>query len=83
MSGAKIPADHPHGFNYLLLLDIVDIVFAPVCTADIATYLRELIHEHHSTFQELYPHCPNCAEDALYDTYPGMDYKVGIKILIH
>lgn len=58
MTGAKIPANHPHWLNYLLLLDIVDIVFAPVCTADIATYLQELIHEHHSTFQELYPHCP-------------------------
>ena len=37
--------DWPHWLNFILLLDIVDIVFAPVCTADIAVpKMHYMIH---------------------------------------
>ena len=58
MIGEQIPRDHPNWMNFLLLLTIMDITFAPVTTADVITYLREVINDHHTGFQELYPDSP-------------------------
>ena len=63
-----MPADHPHWLNFLLLLDIV----CPCLPADI----NKTINKTRAVSTLLH-----CAKDAPYDTYPGMDYKVGIKIL--
>lgn len=55
MIGQLIPENEPHWDSFLLHLTIIDYVFAPVTSADIADYLRQLIHEHHTAFRELYP----------------------------
>lgn len=57
MIGTHIPPDDEKWQLYLLLLDIVDIIFAEVTTADKAVYLSNLIADHHSRFVQLYPHC--------------------------
>ena len=44
-----------HWCNYLLLLDIVDIMFARRITEDTPGVLHHLIEEHHSNFTRLYP----------------------------
>jgi len=50
-----IPADDRTWRIFLLLLDICDIVFAPTLTAGQATYLAELIADHHSLLKQQYP----------------------------
>ena len=42
----------------LLLLTIVDYTFAPVISASMIAYLKEMIHDHHTTFLEIYPSSP-------------------------
>lgn len=46
--GGLVPEDDPYWINYLLLLEITDIVLAPFCTRGIVAHLRELISEHHT-----------------------------------
>ena len=58
MIGSKIPEMNPYWKNFLLMLTIIDYVFAPAISADIVDYLRQLIYEHHKAFRELYPDCP-------------------------
>ena len=56
--GDLVPEGDPYWENYLTLLKIINYVFAPVTSLDIAGHLRQLIEEHHETFVELYPHKP-------------------------
>ncbi len=56
MLGAYIPEEDKKWQNYLLLLRIVDILFARRITEDVPGVLNEYIHEHHSNFVQLYPH---------------------------
>lgn len=53
--GDKIPESHPHYENFLLHLQIINAVFAPVTATGRASLVRELIAEHHEKFGELYP----------------------------
>ena len=53
--GDKIPKDSDHWRNFLLLLDIVDCVFAPVCDGYVVADLRSQIEAHHLEFKRLYP----------------------------
>ena len=53
--GDCVPEDGDRWLLYLKLLEIVDILFSPTTTADHASYLRALIHDHHEEFQQLYP----------------------------
>ena len=55
--GHRVPEDDNHWENFVLLLSITDMVFAPVLSTDCAAYLRELICEHHENFKTLYPTC--------------------------
>lgn len=41
--------------NFLTLMKIVDILFAPTTTTELLEYLARRIEGHHITFQELYP----------------------------
>ncbi len=66
-----MPEDDPYWINYLLLLEITDIVLAPFCTRGIIAHLRELISEHHSSFVKLYPNRP---------LTPKMHYLVDIDV---
>ena len=56
MLGAYIPEDDKRWQNYLLLLKIVDILFARRITEDVPGVLNEYVCEHHSNFVQLYPH---------------------------
>ena len=53
--GHLIPEDDEYWENFLCLLDIMDILFAPNVSVDSCGYLEALISDHHSTFVELYP----------------------------
>ncbi len=54
MFGEIIPEGDEHWENFLRLLTIVDIVFAPLCSKDWAGFLRDEINWHHQMFKELY-----------------------------
>ena len=69
MIGENIPIGDQHWDCYLLMMTIVDYVFAPVTSKDITAYLKELIQEHHETFREVYPLSP---------IIPKMHYMVHI-----
>ena len=63
MIGGKISVSDERWMNFIRLLEIIDLVFAPVLSNDHVAYLSTLIEEHHQGFKELYPSCniaPNC-----------------------
>lgn len=57
MIGSHIPFDNPHWQNFLVLLEIIDYLFAPIISPDCIDHIRILIRDHHSTFKSLYPEC--------------------------
>lgn len=57
MIGAMISQTDSRWQNFLLLLEIIDYLFAPVLSRDHVGYLQILIEEHHQAFTELYPFC--------------------------
>ena len=57
MIGDLIPEHDPYWDNYLLLLTIVDYIFAPTLSKSSSAFLTVLINEHLSDFCELYPNC--------------------------
>ena len=46
----KNPESDRRWKNYLVLLDIIDIVFSPLISEDHISYLHLLIEEHHHAF---------------------------------
>ena len=78
MIGDRVSDDDEYWKNFLLLLDILDYVFAPVISTDCVAHLKVLICEHHQAFKELYPTCsiipkmhymihyPECIEKYIY-----------------
>lgn len=55
MVGKFVPMSDQKWNNYLLLLDIVDLLFARRITEDTPGVLHEYIKEHHTNFAQLYP----------------------------
>lgn len=55
MIGSWIPRDNEHWLLYLLLLDVIDILFAPDVTEEDIALLSVLILDHHNDFVRLYP----------------------------
>lgn len=55
--GNSIPTDDAHWSNFLLLLHIIDYIFAPVISLNTVDYLEVLINEHHTAFTKLYKDC--------------------------
>jgi len=53
-----VPLGDQHYECFLKLLTIVDYVFAPVTSPDIASFMKQLIVDHHEMFKEMYPSCP-------------------------
>ena len=53
--GNKVPEHEPKWENYLSLMKIVDLLFAPTINEDLVGYLSRLIEEHHDEFKKLYP----------------------------
>ena len=58
MIGSDVPVDDEHWDNFLLLLQIADLLMAPKITEDEVAFLQTLIEEHHSNFVNLYPSSP-------------------------
>jgi len=52
--GDLVPTSHAHWENYLLFLDIMDRLFAPVILREDVGYLESLISDHHHEFVSLY-----------------------------
>ena len=57
MIGDKVPDTDHRWKNFLLLLEIIDYVFAPVLSPDDVAYIHLIIDEHHQELVELYPGC--------------------------
>lgn len=55
--GDLVPDDDPYWDNYLLLLTIVDYVFAPTLSKRTPAFLTVLINDHLSQFKEIYTNC--------------------------
>jgi len=55
MIGSQIPQEEPHWKLLLMLLDILDSVFAPEINKNLSSYLSHLIAENHSHFKNMYP----------------------------
>ncbi len=55
MVGKHVPEGDEHWENYLLMLEITDILFAPEISVDDIGYLKILIELHHEAFTTLYP----------------------------
>lgn len=53
--GHLVPEGNAYWENFLLLLEIMDILFARRIPKDECGYLESLIRDHHTTFKELYP----------------------------
>jgi hypothetical protein len=52
--GDLIPEDDSHWQNFLLLLQIEEILFAPTTSPELATYLAVLVGEYLESFSKLY-----------------------------
>ncbi len=52
--GGSVPEGDQHWKNYLLLLTIADLLFAPEVTEDDVGYLDVILKEHHQQFIKLY-----------------------------
>ena len=57
MIGKLISESDDHWLNFLLLMSIVDHLFAPILSRECSEYLKVLIADHHKTWTELYPSC--------------------------
>ncbi|EDO36381.1 predicted protein [Nematostella vectensis] len=55
--GSCIPGDDEKWQLFIILLEIVSIIFSEVITKDKAAHLRDLITDHHTRFATLYPEC--------------------------
>ena len=55
MIGVWIPRENEHWMLYLLMLEIVDILFAPDLTQEYISLLSVLVLDHHNDFTDLYP----------------------------
>ena len=53
--GHLVPESDPYWENFLRLLDIMDIIFAPCIGPQACGELEALISDHHCTFTEIYP----------------------------
>ena len=73
MIGKKIPEDDDNWSNYLVLLEIVDLLFASEITEDEVCYLSTLILDHHTELCKLYPQA---------SVTPKMHYLIHIPRLI-
>ena len=76
MIGHCIPQDNVYWLNFLLLLQIIDYLFAPLISPECIDHLQILICDHHSTFRQLYPNCNIIPKMHYYDTLPKFDTKV-------
>lgn len=53
--GHLVPEENENWQNFLLLLEIMDILFSREILKEECGYLESLINDHHLKFKELYP----------------------------
>lgn len=53
--GDLVPRGDAKWENFLTMMRIVDILFAPAITEDLLAYLGQIIEGHHHQFTKLYP----------------------------
>ena len=58
MIGNEISTDDEYWCNFLLLLEMLDYIFAPTLTSESVAHLKILIDDHHQAFKRLYPTSP-------------------------
>ncbi|XP_023812750.1 uncharacterized protein LOC111947676 [Oryzias latipes] len=72
-----VPEDDLHWHLLLLLLNIINIVFAYDITEGMTVYLKHLISEHHKLFKELYPSKNLLPKHHFMVHYPRCIRKIG------
>ena len=55
MIGEHVPQDDEYWQNYLLMLQITDLLMSPEISEDEVAYLKVLITDHFTEFVRLYP----------------------------
>ena len=58
MIGKEISTEDDCWYNYLLLLEMLDYIFAPTLTTEAVAQLRVIINDHHQGFKNVYPTSP-------------------------
>ena len=53
--GEFVPQQDEHWELFLIMMEIVDLLFSPATSVDHAAYLAALINDHHLDFATLYP----------------------------
>ena len=75
--GDKVPLCDQMWHLYLMLRDIIDLVFADSCTVGDSIYLKHLIEDHHSLFRAVFPDRNMLPNHHLLVHYPSVMRKVG------
>ena len=69
MLGESVPVEDENWECFILLMTIVDYIFAPVISKESLPYVQQIIQEHHEKFKEVYPSC---------NLIPKMHYMIHI-----
>lgn len=75
--GDVVERGNEHWLFLILLLQIVNIIFSPIITDGMVTYLNHLICDHHNMFKELFPDKRLIPKHHLMIHYPRCIRKVG------
>lgn len=75
--GDLVCPDDLHWYLFLLLLQIVNIVFSPVLSKGITVFLKHLIIEHHRLFKQLFPNKRLIPKHHFMVHYPTCILKIG------
>lgn len=86
MIGKDISVSDEHWSNYLVLLEMLDYVFAPTLTCEAVAQLKVLIDDHHHTFKVLYPNSPITPKMHYIVRYPDLILRLSFssfKVHVH
>nr|XP_021323512.1 uncharacterized protein LOC108180038 [Danio rerio] len=77
MFGDLVCPNDQHWYLFILLLQIINIVFSSVISSGITIYLKHLISEHHSLFKHLFPDRNLLPKRHFMVHYPTCMQKIG------
>ncbi len=77
MFGDLVHPNDQHWYLFILLLQIVNIVFSSVIATGITIYLKHLIAEHHGLFKHLFPDKNLLPKHHFMVHYPSCMQKIG------
>ena len=75
--GDLVCPNDQHWYLLLLLLQMVNILFSPMLSKGVATYLKHLIAEHHRLFKHLFPNKRLLPKHNFMVHYPTCILKIG------